>query len=137
MTKTSAIDELLERVRAVLDLVQPAELAVEVAKGAVVVDIRPVEQHTRDGELPGALVVGRDVQEWRLDNTCPHRLPVAVDRGVRYIVVCDQAYRSSLAAASLRELGLRRATDLVGGVGGASRGPPHRVRVHPLCVRLP
>jgi rhodanese-related sulfurtransferase len=115
MTDRSAIDELLERIRAGLDRVQPADLAEEVAGGAVVVDIRPVEQRTRDGELPGALVVDRNVLEWRLDPTCPHRLPVAVDASVRYIVVCNQGYSSSLAAATLRGLGLFRATDLAGG----------------------
>jgi rhodanese-related sulfurtransferase len=115
MTDRSAIDELLERIRAGLDRVQPADLAEEVAGGAVVVDIRPVEQRTRDGELPGALVVDRNVLEWRLDPTCPHRLPVAVDASVRYIVVCNQGFSSSLAAATLRGLGLRRATDLAGG----------------------
>jgi rhodanese-related sulfurtransferase len=115
MTDRSAIDELLERIRAGLDRVRPADLAEEVAGGAVVVDIRPVEQRTRDGELPGALVVDRNVLEWRLDPTCPHRLPVAVDASVRYIVVCNQGYSSSLAAATLRGLGLRRATDLAGG----------------------
>jgi rhodanese-related sulfurtransferase len=115
MTDRSAIDGLLERIRAGLDRVQPADLAEEVAGGAVVVDIRPVEQRTRDGELPGALVVDRNVLEWRLDPTCPHRLPVAVDASVRYIVVCNQGYSSSLAAATLRGLGLFRATDLAGG----------------------
>jgi rhodanese-related sulfurtransferase len=115
MTDRSAIDELLERIRAGLDRVQPADLAEEVAGGAVVVDIRPVEQRIRDGELPGALVVDRNVLEWRLDPTCPHRLPVAVDARVRYIVVCNQGFSSSLAAATLRGLGLRRATDLAGG----------------------
>jgi rhodanese-related sulfurtransferase len=115
MTDRSAIDGLLERIRAGLDRVQPADLAEEVCRGAVVVDIRPVEQRTRDGELPGALVVDRNVLEWRLDPTCPHRLPVAVDASVRYIVVCNQGYSSSLAAATLRGLGLFRATDLAGG----------------------
>jgi rhodanese-related sulfurtransferase len=115
MTDRPAIDELLDRARAGLDRVEPVDLATEVAGGAVVVDIRPLEQRTRDGELPGALVVGRDVLEWRLDPTCPRRLSVAVDADLRYILVCNEGYSSSLAAASLRELGLRRATDLAGG----------------------
>lgn len=86
-----------------------------VAAGAVVVDIRPVEQRSRDGEMPGALIIDRNVLEWRLDPTCPHRLPGAVTPGSRVIVVCNEGYQSSLAAATLQELGLRNATDLVGG----------------------
>ncbi|RYP89119.1 rhodanese-like domain-containing protein [Nocardioides guangzhouensis] len=85
------------------------------AAGAVVVDIRPVDQRMRDGSLPGAVVVDRNVLEWRLDPTCPHRLPLATGADVRYVLVCNEGYGSSLAAATLRELGLRRATDLVGG----------------------
>jgi rhodanese-related sulfurtransferase len=95
--------------------VEPEDLAAEVADGAIVVDIRPVEQRDRDGEMPGALVVDRNVLEWRLDPTSPHRLPVATDANARYIVVCNEGYSSSLAAATLQELGLHRATDLVGG----------------------
>jgi rhodanese-related sulfurtransferase len=79
------------------------------------VDTRPVEQRLRDGELPGAVVVDRNVLEWRLDPTSPYRLPEAGDPERRVIVVCDQGYSSSLVAATLQELGLRRATDLVGG----------------------
>lgn len=115
MTHQAAVDELLARARAGLDRVHPADLAEEVAAGAIVVDIRPVEHRRRDGELPGALVVDRNVLEWRLDPTCPHRLPVAVDVDVRYVLVCSEGYSSSLAAATLREIGLTRATDLVGG----------------------
>jgi rhodanese-related sulfurtransferase len=120
----SAIDELLARARAGLDRVPPDALAAEMAAGAVVVDIRPVEQRRRDGELPGALVVDRNVLEWRLDPTSPHRLPCATGPGVRYVVVCNEGYASSLAAAALRELGLRRATDLVGGYQALTAPPP-------------
>jgi rhodanese-related sulfurtransferase len=115
MNRRPAIDELLERSRARLDRVQPEDLAREVAAGAVVVDIRPVDQRARDGELPGALVVDRNVLEWRLDPTCPHRLAVVSEPDTRIILVCNEGYSSSLAAATLRELGLGRATDLVGG----------------------
>ena len=85
------------------------------AAGALVVDTRPVEQRERDGELPGAVVVDRNVLEWRLDPTSPHRIPEATDVGRRVIVVCNEGYSSSLAAATLQQLGLHRATDLVGG----------------------
>lgn len=114
-TRAATIDGLLARARTGLDRVHPADLAAELAAGAVVVDIRPVEQRRRDGDLPGALVVDRNVLEWRLDPTSPHRLPVAVGTAVRYVVVCNEGYSSSLAAASLRDLGLHRATDLAGG----------------------
>ena len=112
----AAVDALLARARSTLDRVPVARLDDEVAAGAVVVDTRPVEQRRRDGELPGALVVDRNVLEWRLDPTSPHRLESpAVDADTRVVVVCNEGYSSSLAAATLRELGLRRATDLVGG----------------------
>ena len=111
----AAIDRLLAEARATLDRVTPAGLAAEVAAGALVVDIRPVEQRRRDGELAGAVVVDRNVLEWRLDPTSRHRLPEAGDPDRRVIVVCDEGYSSSLAAATLQRLGLRRATDLVGG----------------------
>ena len=113
-TGVAAVDGLLARVRAGLDRVAPADLAREVADGAVVVDMRPVEQRDRDGELPGAVVVDRNVLEWRLDPTSASRLPLATSTVVRYVLVCNEGFSSSLAAATLRELGLTRATDLVG-----------------------
>ena len=115
MSDRSSIDEMLERARSGLDRVEPDELADEVADGAIVIDVRPVEQRERDGDLPGAIVVDRNVLEWRLDPTSPHRLPVASDADVRFVIVCNEGYGSSLAARSLRDLGLARATDLVGG----------------------
>jgi rhodanese-related sulfurtransferase len=111
----SAIDALLARARAVLDRVEPGDLDGELAAGAVLIDIRPVEQRQRDGELNGAIIIDRNVLEWRLDPTSPDRLPVASSADIRYILVCNQGYSSSLAAATLRDLGLSRATDLVGG----------------------
>jgi rhodanese-related sulfurtransferase len=115
MAEHAAIDGLLARARSGLARVEVAELEAEVAAGALVVDIRPVEQRQRDGELPGALVVDRNVLEWRLDPTSAYRLPGMDDPDARVIVVCNEGYGSSLAAATLQELGLRRATDLVGG----------------------
>ncbi|HET6563744.1 MAG TPA: rhodanese-like domain-containing protein [Marmoricola sp.] len=111
----SAVDGLLAAVRAGVERVTADRLPAEAAAGALVVDIRPVEQRARDGELPGALVVDRNVLEWRLDPTCPHRLPEADDPERRVVLVCNEGYSSSLAAATLRRLGLSRATDLVGG----------------------
>jgi rhodanese-related sulfurtransferase len=114
-TDGSAIAGLLEECRRGLDRVQPDDLAREMADGALVVDTRPAEQRTRDGALPGALVVDRNVLEWRLDPTCPYRLAGMDDPDRRIIVVCNEGYSSSLAAHTLRQLGLSRATDLAGG----------------------
>ena len=111
----SAIDQLLERAQASLDRVQAIDLAAAVDAGAWVIDIRPVAQREHDGELPGATVIDRNVLEWRLDPTSAHRLPEADDPERWVILVCDAGFSSSLAAAELQELGLRRATDLVGG----------------------
>jgi rhodanese-related sulfurtransferase len=115
MVYQSAIDALLARARGVLDRVEPGCLDDELAAGAVLIDIRPVEQRQRAGELTGAIIIDRNVLEWRLDPTSPDRLPVASRADIRFILVCNQGYSSSLAAATLRDLGLSRATDLVGG----------------------
>lgn len=117
----AAIDVLLESARAGLDRVEPEDLAAELTAGALVVDIRPVEQRDRDGALPGALVIDRNVLEWRLDPTCPHHVPEMTDPDRRVVIVCNQGYSSSLAAATLRRLGLTRATDLNGGFAAWAR----------------
>ncbi|MGH9276084.1 MAG: rhodanese-like domain-containing protein [Acidimicrobiales bacterium] len=110
----SGIDRLLEQARAGLDRVDPVDLADEVAAGALVVDLRPAINRDAEGELPGAVVIERIHLEWRLDPTSDHRIPEAsADR--RVILVCNEGYSSSLAAATLRQLGVPRATDLVGG----------------------
>jgi rhodanese-related sulfurtransferase len=109
-----SIDELVEAARARIDRVEPANLAAEQAAGALIVDTRPVEQRWRDGELPGAVCVDRNVLEWRLDPASTHRIDgTGYDR--RIIVVWNEGCSSSLAAATLRDLGLHRATDLAGG----------------------
>jgi rhodanese-related sulfurtransferase len=110
----SSIDRLLADCRRDLERVPPARLAEEVERGALVVDTRPVHQRERDGELPGAVVVDRNVLEWRLDPTSPSRLPIVDGPPRRVVVVCDEGYSSSLAAHNLRLLGLD-ATDLEGG----------------------
>ncbi len=112
-----SIDDLLEAARARIDRVEPDDLTAEQAAGALVVDIRPIEQRQRDGDLPGAIHIDRNVLEWRLDPACEHRIAdTAYDR--RVIVVCNEGYASSLAAATLRDLGLDRAADLAGGYQG-------------------
>ena len=112
----SAVDRLLAEARATIGhRPEPAELGAVVAGGGLVVDIRPVELRDRDGELPGAIVVDRNQLEWRLDPTSAHRLD-GVDDPTRVVVlVCDEGYASSLAAADLRRLGLTATTDLDGG----------------------
>ncbi|WP_347110954.1 rhodanese-like domain-containing protein [Paenarthrobacter sp. S56] len=113
--RTLTIDQLLAESRIGLDRVHPLELEREVAEGALVVDTRPREQRDRDGDLPGAVVIDRNVLEWRLDPSSPYRIPEAGDATRRIVVVCNEGYSSSLAVHTLRRLGLTRATDLVGG----------------------
>lgn len=110
------IDELLERVRAGYARVEARE-AYEAARAgeALLVDIRYAALRERDGLIPGALVVERNELEWRLDPRGSHRAPEATGHDLRIVVICNEGYASSLAAASLHQLGLHRATDLVGG----------------------
>jgi rhodanese-related sulfurtransferase len=110
-----SIDDLLAEARSRLDRVDPAAAYEAWRGGAVLVDIRPAAQRAEHGELPGAVVVDRNVLEWRLDPRSPARLPWADRYDLAVIVVCQEGYSSSLAAATLRDLGLCRATDLVGG----------------------
>lgn len=114
------IDEILARARARLERLGPELLEREQASGALVIDIRPIEQRKRDGELPGAVVIDRNVLEWRLDPTCEHHIPDVTDHHTRIVIVCNGGYSSSLAAALLHDLGLHRTTDLIGGFQGWS-----------------
>lgn len=115
MSEHLGIDELLEQVREDLDRVDPKEAFDAAAEGALLVDIRYAALRERDGLIPGALVVERNELEWRLDPQGSHRAPEAVSHDLRVVVICNEGYASSLAAVSLRQLGLHRATDLVGG----------------------
>ncbi|MBJ7450961.1 MAG: rhodanese-like domain-containing protein [Blastococcus sp.] len=110
----SDLDAVLAASRAGVHRLTPREL-VE-ARGALVVDTRTEAQRRRQGELPGAVVIDRTVLEWRLDPTGDHRIPEATGYDLQIVVACRQGYSSSLAAASLRSIGLHRATDLEGGV---------------------
>jgi len=112
---TRSIDEILAVARARLDRVEPEALEDQRIAGAVIIDIRPIEQRTRDGDLPGAIVIDRNVLEWRLDPACEHHIAEVTDYDTRIVIVCNEGYQSSLAAAFLRDIGLRRTTDLVGG----------------------
>ncbi|WP_329404708.1 rhodanese-like domain-containing protein [Streptomyces melanogenes] len=110
------IDELLDRVREDLDRVGAREAHDAARAGeALLVDIRYAALRERDGLIPGALVVERNELEWRLDPLGSHRAPEATGHDLRVVVICNEGYASSLAAASLRQLGLHRATDLIGG----------------------
>ncbi|MFI1397234.1 rhodanese-like domain-containing protein [Streptomyces sp. NPDC020681] len=115
MSDRIGIDELLERVREDLDRVEPKQAFEEAADGALLVDIRYAALRDRDGLIPGALVVERNELEWRLDPQGSHRAPEAVSHDLRVVVICNEGYASSLAAVSLRQLGIHRATDLIGG----------------------
>ncbi|MFJ4362359.1 rhodanese-like domain-containing protein [Streptomyces massasporeus] len=110
------IDELLERVRAGYERIEAREAYQAAQAGdALLVDIRYAALREQDGLLPGAHVVERNELEWRLDPQGSHRLPEATSHGLRVVVICNEGYASSLAAQSLHQLGLHRATDLVGG----------------------
>jgi rhodanese-related sulfurtransferase/quercetin dioxygenase-like cupin family protein len=112
----SGIDLLLAQARQrISPRFEPSDLSAAMDQGALVVDTRPAELRQRDGDIPGALVIERNVLEWRLDPSSPFRLPEASDPDRPVIVVCDEGYASSLAAASLLDLGRRHVTDLKGG----------------------
>lgn len=111
----TGIDEVLSAARARLDRPDPQRAAERVAAGARLVDTRPGWQRAREGEIPGALWIERNHIEWRLDPTSGARIPEAADHDVEWILFCSEGYSSSLAAASLQDLGLHRATDLDGG----------------------
>ena len=113
--KTSRIDAMLWAARARLNRLTAREVPDALRRGGVLVDIRPQKQRDREGDVPGALILERNVLEWRCDPTSDGRLPQAVGEHVEWIVLCSQGYTSSLAAASLLDLGLYRATDVVGG----------------------
>ena len=111
----AGIDAYLEEVRRHLPRVDPSAAEAIVASGGLLVDTRPSELRRRDGEIPGALIIDRNVLEWRLAPHGSHRLPEATGFDRQVVVVCSEGYASSLAAASLHALGYRRAGDLIGG----------------------
>jgi rhodanese-related sulfurtransferase/mannose-6-phosphate isomerase-like protein (cupin superfamily) len=111
-----SIDQMLSAARVRLRRLSPDEAYKEVAKtGAILVDIRPEAQRASEGSIAGALVVERNVLEWRFDPASSARVSVATDHDIQVIVFCSEGYTSSLAAAALQDLGLWRATDVVGG----------------------
>jgi rhodanese-related sulfurtransferase len=109
------IDEMLAAARARLLRLTPPEAFREWSDGAMLIDIRPAAQRAVDGEIPGSAVVERNHLEWRLDPCSDARLPWVTGYDHRIIVICQEGYTSSLAAVALQDLGLRRATDVIGG----------------------
>ena len=91
------------------------QAAAELLQGVLLVDTRPADQRAEGGEIPGATVIDRNVLEWRLDPAAPSRIEAATGYDVRVIVICNEGYSSSLVAATLQELGLVNATDVIGG----------------------
>jgi rhodanese-related sulfurtransferase len=112
---TRSADDLVARARRHIHRTGPADLASVATGGGLIIDIRPEAQRAAEGELPGAIVVERNVLEWRLDPTGTHRLPEVTGFDRPVVVVCSQGYASSLAADSLRTMGYRNAGDLTGG----------------------
>ena len=110
------IDEILQSARQRLERLTADQVAQELEDGALVVDIRPIKQRRESGVIPGSIAIERNVLEWRLDPASDSRIAAATSHNRRVIVVCHEGYTSSLAAASLQDLGLSQATDLVGGV---------------------
>lgn len=111
----SRIDRVLEQARARLSRMTAEQVPAALARGAILVDIRPQAQRQREGEVPAAVVIERNVLEWRCDPTSEARLPQAVDDDVEWVLLCSEGYTSSLAAAALQDLGLHKATDVIGG----------------------
>ena len=115
-TSALSIEEVLSAARARLRRLSPDEAYEAMVKTeAILVDTRPESQRAIEGSIAGALVVERNVLEWRLDPASSARLPVATDHDIQVIVFCSEGYSSSLAAISLQDLGLHRATDMIGG----------------------
>jgi rhodanese-related sulfurtransferase len=110
-----SIDEILASARGRIDRLTPEQAFAEFCAGATIIDIRPAAQRAEAGEIPGSVVIERNHLEWRLDPASEARLPWADGYDLRPIVICNEGYTSSLAAAALQDLGLHRATDVIGG----------------------
>ena len=113
-SRARTIDQVLESARRRIVRLTPRQAEQACRAGAVVVDIRPAAQRETEGLVPGALIIERNVLEWRFDPSSEARLPIA-DYDLQVIVVCQEGYTSSLAAATLQDLGIHRATDVIGG----------------------
>ena len=103
---SSRIDAVLDAARTKLTRIEATEVPAALHRGAL---------RGREGEVAAALVIERNVLEWRCDPTSDARLPEAVGDDVEWLILCSEGYTSSLAAAALQDLGLHRATDVIGG----------------------
>ena len=112
---TVTVDDLLDAARARIRRLDPHETATACRRGALLIDIRPTIQRRWEGEVPGAVVIERNVLEWRLDPASAHRLAQITDHDREIIVMCSEGYASSLVAATLVDLGFFSAADLEGG----------------------
>jgi rhodanese-related sulfurtransferase len=112
---SATADELVAQARQRISQIGPAELESLAAAGGLIVDIRPVAQRAEEGELPGALIIERNVLEWRLDPSGDHRIPQVKGYEQPVVIVCSEGYASSLAADAVRALGYTHAADLIGG----------------------
>lgn len=112
---TRSIDQMLADARARLVRVDPAAAVRLRDGGGLLVDLRPLEERRREGGMPGAIAIGRNVLEWRLDPASLYRIANATGYAQPIVLVCTEGYASSLAAAALQDLGLVNATDLEGG----------------------
>ena len=108
-------EQLLSEARERLERVAPEQAQAAARAGALLIDIRSEVQRERDGVIPGSRFIARNVLEWRCDPASPWRDPVITDAHARLIVICNEGYQSSLAAATLQRLGLIDATDVIGG----------------------
>jgi rhodanese-related sulfurtransferase len=114
-SQPKTVDDLLAEARRRLDRLDPGQASEAIARGALLIDIRAESQRAADGIVPGSTFVARNVLEWRCDPTSADRDPNIDGRERQLIVMCNEGYQSSLAAATLHELGLATATDLDGG----------------------
>ncbi|MFN2581815.1 MAG: rhodanese-like domain-containing protein [Candidatus Dormibacteria bacterium] len=109
------LEVVLDQARRRIRRYTPAEAASALGQGALLVDTRPVDQRSRDGEIPGAVVIDRNVLEWRLDPAGDYRIEEMWSADRRVVLICNQGYSSSLAAASLQDIGVHDAGDVIGG----------------------
>ena len=115
---SASIEAVLRAAQERIDRLTARQAAQEQIDGALIVDLRSEADRRANGEIPGSLILERNVLEWRLDPTSSWRIAEAVDHSLRAIIVCPEGYVSSLAAAGLRDIGLHRATDVIGGFHG-------------------
>jgi len=128
-----SVDDLLREARDQIVRIEPREASEAIRDGALLIDIRSESQRGRDGVVPDAVVIARNVLEWRCDPASPWRDPRVGGHDRRLIVMCDEGYASSFAAATLRQLGFERAADLAGGfrawrAAGLPVTPPASIR---------